>query len=647
MSYIKFDKSQLINLEYSLGKEMIRSNRAGAYASKTIVGCNTRKYHGLLVVPQPSIDDDLHVLITNLDETVIQHNSEFNIGIHKYPGGVYNPKGHKYVRDFSMDPIPNMIYHVGGVVLKRETLFAQSTDRILVSYTLLDAHSPTRLRFKPFLAFRNVHFLSKANVDVNKKYQKVPNGVKMRLYQGYSYLYMQFSKEPEYTHVPDWYYNIEYQQEMERGYDYQEDLLVPGYFEVDIKKGETIVFCAGTKEIDPDAIKRTFTAEMRKRIPRDSFENCLVNAAQQFFVKRGSKTEILAGFPWFGRMGRDTFVALPGLTLTLGDTKTFKAVIETIIKEMKGPLFPNTGSGEQAAYNSVDGPLWFIWALQQYARMTGHRQEVWKDYEKKIKAVIEGYRKGTSFNIKMLENGLISAGEPGMALTWMDAIIAGKPVTPRVGMPVEVNALWYNAVMFTIELAALAKENDFVKQWKPVAEKISSSFLSTFWNPEKGYLADYVDGDYKDFLVRPNMVFATSLQYTPLDEEKRNMILEVVRKELLTTRGLRTLSPKNPLYNGVYCGDQKERDQAYHQGTVFPWLLGHFVEGYLRIHGASGLPFVKSLYKGFEEVMTEAGIGTVSEVYDGDPPHKAGGAISQAWSVSELLRINWLMKQYK
>jgi len=646
MSYIKFDKKQLINLEFSLSKELIRSNRAGAYASKTIIGCHTRKYHGLLVVPQPTLDDDNHVLLSNLDETVIQRDAEFNLGIHKFPGGVYSPKGHKYLEEFSVDPVPNVVYHVGGVVLRKETLFAQNDERILIRYTLLDAHSPTKLRFKPFLAFRNVHKLTRANVDANNKYQKSRNGIKMRLYTGYSPLFMQFSKEPEYTHVPDWFYNIEYQQEMERGYEYQEDLMVPGFFEVPIRKGESVVFSAGTSEADPDALKRMFTAEVNKRIPRDSFEHCLINAAQQFIVRRGRRTEVIAGFPWFGRWGRDTFIALPGLTLVLGDEKTFKAVIDTQVKDMMGPFFPNMGLKHKPSYNTVDASLWFIWALQQYALMTGKKQAVWKEYKKHILTILEGFRSGGHSQVHMLDNGLLFAGEPGKAVTWMDAVVDGKPVTPRTGLPVEINALWYNAIMFALELAALAKDRKFTSEWVPVANSFPGAFIETFWYREKGYLADYVNGEYRDVSVRPNMVIATSLPYTALDEEKRNSVLEVARRELLTPRGLRSLAPKNPLYKGECQGNQQSRDEAYHQGTVWPWLLGHFSEGYLRIHGQRGVQFVNSIYSGFEAEMKEHGIGTISEIYDGDPPHRPRGAVSQAWSVAELLRINWLMQQY-
>ena len=647
MSYINFDRSKLVNLEYSLHRELLRANRTGSYASTTIVNCNTRKYHGLLITPQPAIDHENHVLLNTIEDSVIQMDSEFNLGIHKYPGSIYNPHGHRYMVDFTTEPIPRQVYQVGGAILTKELIFTSGEDRIIIKYTLEEANYPTKIKIKPFLAFRNIHHLSKENIFADKKYEKVPNGIKLKMYQGYTDLFMQLSKENEYTHVPTWYYNIEYQEEMERGYDYQEDLYVPGFFEFEIKKGESVFFVAGTKEINPSSVKRTYTNEVGKRIPRNNFENCLINSAQQFIVKKGGKTEITAGFPWFGRWGRDTFISLPGLTLVTGDFQTCKSVIDTMIADLNGPLFPNIGSGSSSAYNSVDAPLWFFWALQQYSTFTKSKKTIWKDYGRKMKMILDGFREGTSFEIHMEPNGLISAGEPGKALTWMDAVVFGKPVTPRIGMAVEINALWYNAICFSLEVAKLAGDKEFIKEWKEIAGMIPDSYKSVFWSEQKGYLADYVDGEYKDWSVRPNMIFAASLEYSPVDEEIRKQVISTVKKELLTPRGLRTLTPKNPAYKGIYSGNQADRDLAYHQGTVWPWLLGHFAEGYLKLHGKSGLSFIKSLYKGFEPEMTDYGIGTISELYDGDPPHTPRGAISQAWSVGELLRINWLIKEYE
>ncbi len=640
MAYIKFDKTQLINLEYSLKRELIRSNRAGAYSSTTIINCNTRKYHGLLVVPQPQFGNDPHVLLSNMDETVIQHEAEFNLGIHKYQNGTYAPKGHKYVRNFQIDPIPRITYRVGGVVLEKEMLFSSLENQVLFKYTLIEAHSPTTLRLRPFLAFRNIHSLSKANIDANRKYEPVKNGIKVTLYNGYSPLFIQLSKNPDYVHVPDWYYNIEYTYESLRGYESVEDLFVPGFFEFPIKKGESVVLTAGTFEVVPAGMKQRFVAEAKKRIPRSNFENCLINASQQFVVQKSKRTEVIAGYPWFGSIGRDTFMSLPGLLLTQNDTKTFKAVIDSMIAGMEGPFFHNSVLNNRTDYNSVDTQLWFFWALQKYVEKTGEKEKVWHEYRKVMKTILSAYRGGTWYNIKMHDNGLLFAGETGNALTWMNAYVDDKPVTPRIGMPVEVNALWYNAIMFSLELAKVAKDSTFTGDWKEIAEQLNSAFNANFWDEQKGYLADFTNANFKDWSVRPNQLLAVSMPYSPLSELQQKKILDVIERELLTPKGLRTLSPKNLKYKGVYKGSAQQRDEAYHQGTVVTWLIGHFAEAYLKVYGKSAIPVIRNIYTGFEPEMQSYGIGTISEIFDGDPPHNPSGAISMAASVAELLRVN-------
>jgi predicted glycogen debranching enzyme len=639
MSYLKFDKTQLINLEYSLNKEILRSNRAGSYASTTIVGCNTRKYHGLLICPMEHMDGERYLLLSSLDETIIQGESEFNLGIHKYEGDNYIPKGHKYLRDFEAEPVPKLVYRVGGVVIEKERLLIQNEQQFLIRYKILEADKSTKMRFMPFLAFRNIHELSKANTFANTKVKFITNGIKSRLYDGFPYLHLQFSKKVEYVHSPDWYYNIEYLEEQRRGYDYKEDLFVPGYFEMNVKKGEILIFSASTKLANPETLKRKFTLETEKRIPRDNFKNCLINSAQQFIMKRDRKTEIIAGFHWFGSWGRDTFIALPGLTLTVGDTKTCKAVIDTMVSKLANGLFPNIESSDEAAYNSVDAPLWFFWALQQYTKHTNSYVPVWKTYNKAINSILNAYRNGTLFNIKMHENGLIYAGEKGNALTWMDAVVNGIPVTPRVGAPVEINALWYNALMYSLDLAGKANDEKFVNRWGKLPALVKESFIGQFWDKDRGYLADYVDLNSKDWSVRPNQVIATSMDYSPLDDEMKTSVLNIVERDLLTPRGLRTLSPKNEDYLGKYEGNQEQRDKAYHQGTVWPWLLDHFCESYLKLYKECGFHKVKKIIQGFETTMNEHGIDTISEIYDGDPPHYPRGAISQAWSVAAVLRI--------
>jgi predicted glycogen debranching enzyme len=636
-SYIHFDKSQLINLNYSLEREIIRTNRSGAYTSTTLIGCNTRKYHGLLVVPQPQIDSQNHVLLSTVHETVIQHGASFNLGIAKYPGN-YSPRGHKYLEDFDSEPIPKLTYRVGGVLLQKELILDSNRDRVMIRYTLLEANSPTTLRIQPFLAFRGYHQLMKANDRINRDFKKVSNGVCFQLYPNYDPLYLQLSKEATFHSQPDWYHNLEYIQERERGYDYQEDLFVPGCLEFEISKGESVIFSAGLTDADPATRNSAFSKEMARRIPRNNFENCLKNSAGQFIRRRDGEVRVIAGYPWFGWWGRDTFIAAPGLTLALGDTETFLDIMDTMAKELKGALFPNIGSGSYTNMTSMDAPLWFFWSLQNYLRHTGDKKTLQTRYLAKLRGIIEGYKSGTDFNIHMLPSGLIWGGQEELALTWMDAITSDGPVTPRIGCPVEIQALWYNALCFYHELSG---EDEYLG----LAAKVKESFEREFWSWDHGYLADVVDAEEKDWSIRPNMIFATSLPYPILDEEKCDKVLEIVKSKLLTPRGLRSLSPDDPGYKGYYFGNQISRDQAYHNGTVWAWLLGHFAEGYLKLHGKAAKTFVEKIIKGFDGVMTQYGVGTVAEIYDGDAPHRPKGSVSQAWSVAELLRMMDLVKQ--
>lgn len=644
MGYIKFDRSKVVNLEYSLSREILRTNRAGTYSSTTIVGCNTRKYHGLLVCPVDELGGDRFVLLSSLDVTVVNQDKLFNIGIRKYKGDYFSPKGHKYIEDFDTEQIPMMIYRVGGVILKQERILVHYEEQFLIRFTILEASEPMKLQIRPFLAFRNIHQLTHANMAANTKVDFINNGIKTKLYNGFPWLHMQVSAKAEFVPVPDWYYGVEYTEEQKRGYDFSEDLYAPGFFEVDAKEGDSIVFSASTKEEKPSGLKQKFSKAVSGKIPRDSFENCLRNAAQQFIEKRGDSTLIIAGYPWFGAWGRDTFISLPGLVLARQKLSLYTDVLDTQAVRLKNGLFPNMGSADNPAYNSIDAPLWFFWSVQNYIESGG--TDGWERYGEAAKSIITAFRTGTAFNIHMRENGLIYADAPGKALTWMDAVVHGVPVTPRRGYAVEINALWYNAICFTLEMAGKAKDKKFVKELEPLPALIKSSFIDLFWNEKLGYLADYVnDEEGANTFVRPNMVIAVSLPYSMLDCEKQKKVLDIADKELVTPRGLRTLSPRNPVYKGIYSGNQEERDSAYHQGTAWPWLAGPFCEGWLRIYGKQGVNKVRKLVYGFEEVMNEHGVSTISEIYDGDPPHAARGAISQAWSVGEILRIIELLNK--
>jgi len=638
MSYIKFEKNQIVNLEYSLSREMIRTNRAGSYASTTIVDCNTRKYHGLLICPVDELGGGRYVLLSSLDVTVVNNNQSFNIGIRKYKGDYFSPKGHKYIEDFVTEVIPMRIYRVGGVLLKMERLLVHDEEQLLVRYTVVEASESMKLQIRPFLAFRSIHELTHANLAANTKIEPVKNGIRSKLYEGFPPLYMQFSTPAEFVHVPDWYLGVEYIEEQRRGYDYTEDLFSPGFFEIEAKKGDTIVFSASTHEEKPSGFKTKFTRTVTGKIPRDCFINCLRNAAQQFVEKRGEDTLIIAGYPWFGSWGRDTFISLPGLALARHKLALYREVLDTQVKRMKDGLFPNMGTKGHYAFNSIDAPLWFFWSLQQYILNGG--TDCNELYYEAAKSVLFAYKNGTTFDIHMSDNGLVYADTPGKSLTWMDAVVNGVPVTQRNGYAVEINALWYNAVCFTMEMAKSMKDKTFIKEFEYLPDLIRKSFLELFWDEKAGYLADYInDREGKNLFVRPNMILAVSLPYSMLDKEQMKKILDIADKELVTPRGLRTLSPANKLYKGTYRGSQEERDNAYHQGTVWPWLLGPFCEGWLKVYGAQGVQKIRKLIYGLEEVMNEHGISTLSEIHDGDPPHAPNGAISQAWSIGEVLRI--------
>ncbi|MGW8316905.1 MAG: amylo-alpha-1,6-glucosidase, partial [Bacteroidales bacterium] len=566
------------------------------------------------------------------------------LGIRKYEGDNYVPKGHKYVRDFDATKASYLVYRVGGVVLSREIVIVAQEEQVMIRYTLLDAHSDTWLRLKPFLAFRNFHALSKSNLYAHTRYTPVENGIMSKLYEGYPGLYMQCSKGVEFISVPDWYYNIEYMEEQKRGYPYKEDLYVPGYFEMPIKKGESVIFSAATFEANPRGLKRKFTVELDSRIPKDSYKNCLLNAAEQLIVRKKNSTEIKAGFPWFGTWGRDTFMALPGLTLTTGDLETALEVIDSMVARMKNGLFPNTVIKGKPAFNSVDAPLWFIWSIQQIGPYVPEF-DVWKKYGKVIQTILNAYKDGSTGIVRLMENGMLYAAQPGKPLTWMDAVVNGEPVTQRPGSPVEVNALWYNAVCQALEWSE-NRDPKFYKAWAHMPELMGNAFIENFWDEEQGYLADYVDGSFRDFAVRPSQVIAVSVRHSPLTLEMKKSILDVVESELLTPRGLRSLSPKNELYKGVYEGNQEQRDRAYHQGTVWPWLLEHFVKGYLRVHKKSGYTLIRRIYDGFEDDLSIRGIGSISEIYDGNPPHYPRGSVSQATGVAALLRIGEMIEGF-
>ncbi|MEE1315900.1 MAG: glycogen debranching enzyme N-terminal domain-containing protein, partial [Prevotella sp.] len=406
MSYLKFEKATMTNLQAVMQKELLRTNRSGAYSCSTLVDCNTRKYHGLFVIPVPEIDDDNHVLLSTLDCSVVQHGVEFNLGIHKYQGNTYSPNGHKYIREFNCDIVPTTIYRVGSVILKKELIFQHFEDRILIRYTLVDGPGETTLRLRPFLAFRNVNELSYENGVASRDYQVVENGIKTSMYKGYPELYMQISKKNEFVFIPDWYRGIEYPKEQERGYAYKEDLYVPGYFEVKVKKGESVVFAASTSRIKPSLMKKLFDEEVGYRPPRDNFYHTLISSAHQFFIRKDENDYILAGYPWFKCRARDMFISLPGLTLAVEETEKFELIMKTAGEALGNFLIGKPIKADIAEIDQPDIPLWAIWAIQQYAHSVG-REKCYEKYGKLVETIISSIENGKHENIFVAENNLL------------------------------------------------------------------------------------------------------------------------------------------------------------------------------------------------------------------------------------------------
>ena len=645
MSYLRFDKTLMTNLQESLPKEILRSNRSGAYSCTTLVDCNTRKYHGLLVVPVPELDDENHVLLSSLDATVIQHGAEFNLGLHKYNGDNFAPRGHKYIREFDSLQVPTTIYRVGGVLLRREMVFQHFENRLIIRYTLLEAHSETTLRLKPFLAFRSVREYTHENSRASRDYQMVENGIKTCLYPGYPDLYMQINKENEFVFHPDWYRGVEYPKEQERGYATNEDLYVPGYFEFSIKRGESVVFSAGLSEVKTDTLAQLTEFEINVRTPRDNFYNNLVNSAHQFIINRDGENYVLAGYPWFKCRARDLFISLPGLTLTNNEVEKFELVMKTAEKAIQQFIADEPIGVKIYEMEQPDVLLWAVWCIQQYGKIVGIQKCIEK-YGKLVLEIMDWIRAGHHPGLELHSNGLLYApGGKDKAITWMNSSSFGRPIVPRTGYIVEFNALWYNALMFSAEICRQAKDEKLVITLEGLAQKAGNSFVEVFLN-EHGYLLDYVDGNMMSWEVRPNMVFAVAFDYSPLDAKQKKSILDFCTKELLTPKGLRSLSPKSGAYNPMYVGPQQQRDYAYHQGTAWPWLAGFYMEACLRVFGRSRVSFIERQLVGYEEELFYHCIGTIPELFDGNPPFHGRGAISFAMNVAGIMRVVKLLDKY-
>lgn len=642
MSYLKFDKSLLINLDQSLKLEMLRTNRLGAYHCTTLTDCNTRRQHGLLVTPLPDATGEPHVLLSSLDETVVQHGAEFNLALHRYAGGAYSPNGHKYIREFDCERVPSTTYRVGGVILTKEKIFISDENRILIRYTLREAHSPTTLRLRPMLAFRRANDICVANDRINTTVQEVKDGIACCLYDGYPTLYMQLSvSDGKFVSRPDWYRNFEYIKDIARTEGACEDLWTPGYLELPIKPGQSVIFSAGVAEADPMKLQAMYEAEMKSRTCRTSFFNCLKNAAKQFYIRPASGgMYIITRYPWGDVRARDLFMALPGSTLCIDHPADFHAIMQTGLDALMKFLDKGVTDPVIRHLDSPDVPLWALWALQEYA-VTKGMDEARDKYAKAVGRLMEAILADAHPNLHVDDRGLIETAGHHTAASWMTATMPGsnRPIVPRTGLLVELNALWYDALCFASDITGS-------ERYASIANGVAPAFIDTFLN-EAGYLWDYVDQGNPNPEVRPNMAIAIGLRHTPLSRRQRKGVLDVVTRELLTPKGLRTLSPKSGAYRPTYVGTPEERALALHNGTARPWLMGFYASAYLGVFGPGGVGYIDRMLIGFEEEMSQGCIGSLSQLYDGNPPYDGHGAISHAVNVAEVLRALVTLKDFE
>ncbi|MBR0286757.1 MAG: glycogen debranching enzyme N-terminal domain-containing protein [Bacteroidales bacterium] len=640
MAFLKFNKSELVNLSYSLKREIILANKTGAYCNTSIVTCNTRRYHGLLAVPVDKFDGYRHVLLSSLDESLTLRGKRFNLGIHCY-GDVYEPRGHKYIVDFDADPVPCITYKIGEIVFRKKIALSPDNDQLMIQYELASAPAKVKLELKPFLAFRNVHGLTGENATAKTDFEPIQNGAAFCLYEDFPKLNLQLSTSASsFKANPVWYKGITYSDEMRRGFDCREDLLVPGTFEVDLHSGDTLVVSAAAGEpVNATSLKRRFTAVVDKIGPINSFYDQLVRQADTLIREDGGIKRIVAGYSWlYTGLLRETLVSLPGLTLYgKNDPKEFEEILDNLIAANQERFTRRT--------TQVEAPLFLAVTLQQYIAYGGHAKAVWEKYGPTVKAVIESYLPGGRQEVAMQPNGLLWAQKDGVALTWMNAYINGRAVTERAGYQVETNALWYNAICFALEHEK--KASAFAKKWTPVKELIEQNYEPTFWNADLGFLADYVDNAGQHLELRPNQLWAVSLDYRCVSDEVVSEVMRLVNAELVTRRGIRTLSPRDIRYKGVYEGSQQERDEAYHNGCAWPFLLAQYCYASFNMMGSGFIRRAEWLTEGFYEDLSKHGVGCFSELYDGDPPHEPHGAISSAMTTAALLNINWLINKYR
>lgn len=641
MAFLKFNKAELVNLSYSLKREIICANKTGAYCNTSIVTCNTRRYHGLLALTLDRFGGDRFLMLSSLDESIIVEGKRFNLGIHCY-GEVYEPRGHKYVVDFEADPVTSITYKIGNIVIRKSLILCPEEDRLFIKYELLEGPSQVTVSLRPLLAFRNIHELTHANPDANPQGKPCVNGQSFRLYESYPDLYIQLSDAKEkFVDEAYWNYGVTYSDEYRRGFDCKEDLLSPGYFEVKLRKGRSFIVSVSTSEADPKTFAPTFKTLARQSGEINDAHQQLLHCADTLITHHNGIRKIQAGYSWlYAGLLRETLISLPGLTLCAGKADEFEEILDNLIADNYQRLTSRT--------TQVEAPLYMAVVLQYYIDHGADAKKVWKKYGKIQKEILESYLPGVRREVTMHPNGLLWAQMDGVALSWMNAYINGRAVTERAGYQVETNALWYNAICFALEMEkGRGGDKAFVAKWTPIAQLVKDNYTKVFFNERLGYLADYVDDNGQNMEVRPNQLCAVWVKHSPVEEELAPMVLRVIDRELVTARGLRTLSPRDAKYRGVYEGSQLDRDLAYHQGSTRPFLLAPYIDTCFRVKGPAFWKRAQWLVEGFYEDLNKHGVGAFAELYDGDPPFEPHGAVSSAMSTSALLVVDELLKQYK
>jgi predicted glycogen debranching enzyme len=660
MIHINFQKNPDLD---PLKLEWLDTNGRGGYASSTLANCHTRKYHGLLVANLES-PPGRYVLLSKVEDAIRSQGKDFFLSRHQYPGVLFPPDD-SFMKEYALDVCPQFLFGTDGLQIRKSIMMPHGEDSVLIKYDVERCAEEAMLCIKPFLAYRGYHQLSQENSHLKTAAVSIPMGVELAPYDGMPPLFIETNGDFHYFHDPCWYRQFEFRLEKERGFQDREDLFRPGLLEIAVKEGTSVIFFISTSMAEPkDPLEQKWRREIGLReTPAVKFSRItatiddeedrqnmvqLMTAGGQFLIRTpAGRPAVIAGYPWFSDWGRDTLISLPGLTFCSNRSDEGIAILTMLGEHEKDGLLPNYFSDHEAvkAYNSVDASLWYFWAVQQMLSHTGKIDIIADKIWPVMKNIIRQFMAGTALQIfTNKENGLLHAGDASTQLTWMDAMADGKPVTPRWGCPVEINALWYNAVCFARELGERFGDRDL--SLTDLIDQIRHSFSDAFWLNSDGYLADCLTDGLVDAAFRPNQILAVSLPYSPLAPDQAASVVRAVKDHLLTPMGLRTLSPSDHRYQGLYGGGPSERDRAYHQGTVWPWLFGHFGEAYLKTSTdrAAAKYFLRQMLRSFLKVhLQEAGVGAISEIFDGDPPHRPNGCIAKAWSVAETIRLYSLL----